>query len=69
MAIYENQIASSYEKTFGRELLGDELSCLSFWLLADKEQKGWLSLGEVAPLLKAFKFDYILNEDGSVGLP
>jgi hypothetical protein len=30
---YNKQIAASYERTYGRELLSDELSCLSFWLL------------------------------------
>jgi len=33
--VYLNQIAASYEKTFGKELLGEELSCLSFWLIQD----------------------------------
>lgn len=31
--ILDNQIAASYEKEYGRELLGDEISCLSFWLI------------------------------------
>lgn len=31
LKIYENQIASSYEKTFGMTLLGEEISCLAFW--------------------------------------
>ena len=35
LEIYENQIVASYEKTFGRELFGDELSCFTFWLIAD----------------------------------
>jgi hypothetical protein len=34
--VYLNQIAASYEKTFGRELLGEELSCLTFWLIQDQ---------------------------------
>ena len=54
--LYENQIVASFEKTYGRELLGDELSCLSFWLLADEQQKGWLDAEELTPLMKAFKF-------------
>ena len=56
IAMYENQIVASFEKTYGRELLGDELSCLSFWLLADPERKGWLNVDELTPLMKAFKF-------------
>lgn len=63
--IYENQIAASFEKTFGRELLGDELSCLCFWLLQDESRKGWLTLNEFKGLLYAFKFDYLfLDEHG-----
>ena len=61
-SIYVNQIASSYEKTFGQELLSEELSCLSFWLLADPNQKGWLSLQEAVPLLKAFKFSHLFED-------
>ena len=61
-SIYVNQIASSYEKTFGQELLSEELSCLSFWLLADPNQKGWLSLQEAVPLLKAFKFTHLFED-------
>lgn len=45
--IYLNQIGSSYEKTFGRTLLGDELSCLTFWQIADSKKKGWLSFREL----------------------
>lgn len=54
LALYENQIAASFEKTFGRELLGDELSCLSFWLIQDESKKGWLTLEEFKGLLYAF---------------
>ena len=61
--IIENQAASSYEKEFGRELLGDELSCLSFWLIQDETKKGWLSLEEFKGLLFAFKFDYLFYDD------
>ena len=45
--IYLNQIGASFEKTFGRTLLGDELSCLTFWRLADPNLKGWLSFREL----------------------
>ena len=35
--VYENQIVASLEKTTGRTLLGDELSCFSFYdLIVDK---------------------------------
>jgi len=65
--VYEYQIAASYEKTFGRELLGDELSCLSFWLLKDVENKGWLTLDELKTLLYAFRFDHLFLDD--IGKP
>jgi hypothetical protein len=39
--------------------LGEELSCLSFWLIQDTLQKGWLSLDEFRQLLKALKFQYL----------
>jgi len=42
-------------------LLGDELSCLSFWLLADPERKGWLNADELTPLMKAFKFEQLFR--------
>ena len=61
--VYLNQIAASYEKTFGRELLGDELSCFSFWLIQDKSQKGWLTLDEFRQLLHAFKFQYLFVDE------
>lgn len=41
--VYENHIVSSVEKTTGRNLLGDELSCLSFWLLLDTDNEGVLN--------------------------
>ena len=65
--IYENQIAASFEKSFGRELLGDELSCLCFWLIVDEQRKGWLTLKEFKELLYAFKFDNLFYD--SIGKP
>jgi hypothetical protein len=61
--VYLNQIAASYEKTFGRELLGEELSCLTFWLIQDQSQKGWLSLDEFRQLLHALKFQYLFVDE------
>lgn len=61
--IYLNQIASGYEKTFGRVLLGEELCCLSYWLLQDPSNKGYMTLGEFSGLLKTFKFGGNLVED------
>lgn len=61
-AIYLNHIAASYEKTFGRELLGDELTCLSFWQLQDKEKKGYMTLEELKELLKCFKFTHLFED-------
>jgi hypothetical protein len=33
--VYLNQITAGFEKSFGRDLLGEELSCLCFWMLED----------------------------------
>lgn len=60
--IYRNQIASGYEKTFGRVLLGEELCCLSYWLLQDPSNKGYMTLNEFGGLLKAFKFSHLFEE-------
>ena len=43
--------------------MGDELSCLSFWLLADETQKGWLNLRETKNLLQAFKFTHMFVDE------
>jgi hypothetical protein len=40
-------------------LLGDELSCLSFWLVQDEHKKGWLTLEEFKGLLYAFRFEHM----------
>ena len=61
-AIYLNHITASYEKTFGRELLGDELTCLSFWLLQDTEKKGYLTLEELKNVLKCLKFTHLFED-------
>jgi len=37
MEIYENQIVASLEKTTGRNLLGEELSALSFFIALQKD--------------------------------
>ena len=31
LEVYENQIAASFERTSGRDLLANELACLAFW--------------------------------------
>lgn len=60
--VYKNQIASSYEKSFGNDLLGEEICCLSYWLLADPQRKGWLSCQEAVPLFLALKFNNMLRD-------
>ena len=65
--MYLNQIASSFEKSMGRTLLGEELSCFSFWLVQDTLKKGWLSLDEFRVLLKALKFQYLFEDE--IGQP
>ena len=65
--IYKNQVASSYEKTFGRDYLGEELSCLSFWILHDKEMKGYMNLKEAGQLFRTLKFNSLfLNDNGKL---
>ena len=44
-------------------LLGDELACLSFWLLQDEERKGYLEMDEMLELMYAFRFTNITNQD------
>lgn len=44
--IYEDHIASSREKFDGRDLLSEELSCLSFWCIVDEDKKGYLTVNE-----------------------
>lgn len=41
LEIYQNQIVSSFERTVGQELLADELTCLSLWLIEDEKRKGY----------------------------
>jgi len=48
---------SSYERSLGQGLLADELGCLSYFLIADPEKKGYLNLQEFEFLLKAFRFE------------
>lgn len=64
--IYLNQIASSYEKTFGNTLLGEELSCLSFWLLNETSNKGWLNVREASKLLHTLKFDQVMVDERGI---
>jgi hypothetical protein len=52
-----DQMVSSYERSIGQDILGDELACLSYWLLQDSQKKGYFKVNEIAPLLEAFKFD------------
>jgi hypothetical protein len=56
---YDINIVASFEKTQGRYLLGDELACLSFWLLQDEEKKGYLDFEQFKELLYAFRFTEI----------
>jgi len=68
--IYDDMIASSYEKTYGYDFLGEELSALTFWKIADKENKGYLTLAEARPLMVALKFTNMLkNHQGHAVKP
>lgn len=57
LSAYENQIVSSFERSLGQDILADELSCLSYWLIEDEQKKGYFSFKELIPLLHAFRFD------------
>ena len=59
--VYENQIVASLERSTGRDLLSDELSCLSLWLAhSDKSSLTW---AEMKPLLASFRFEIATEED------
>jgi hypothetical protein len=53
--VYENQVVASLERSTGRDLLAEELSCLSFWLAFT--EKSSLEFAEFSELLSAFRFD------------
>eukprot|EP00352_Strombidinopsis_acuminata_P006295 CAMPEP_0176354532 /NCGR_PEP_ID=MMETSP0126-20121128/12621_1 /TAXON_ID=141414 ORGANISM="Strombidinopsis acuminatum, Strain SPMC142" /NCGR_SAMPLE_ID=MMETSP0126 /ASSEMBLY_ACC=CAM_ASM_000229 /LENGTH=171 /DNA_ID=CAMNT_0017706741 /DNA_START=399 /DNA_END=910 /DNA_ORIENTATION=- len=55
--IYQDHIASSREKFDGRDLLSEELSCLSFWCIVDEDKKGYLTVPEAKELFEALRFD------------
>lgn len=61
--VYDINIVASFEKTQGRYLLGDELACLSMWLLQDENCKGWLEMDELLPLVHALRFSNVRNLD------
>jgi hypothetical protein len=61
--VYDIQIVASFEKTQGRSLLGEELSCLSFWLLQDEHLKGYLDFENLKELLYAFRFTNIDSQE------
>jgi hypothetical protein len=53
--VYENQIVASLERSMGRDLLAEEISCLSFWLAFT--EKSSLSFEEFSELLTVFRFE------------
>ena len=61
--VYDINIIASFEKTQGRYLLGDELACLSMWLLQDEKLKGFLEIPELLDLMHAFRFTNITNQE------
>jgi hypothetical protein len=56
--VYEDQIVSSYERSIGQDLLGDELACLAYWIMEDTEKKGYFTLKDSVSLFEAFRFDF-----------
>jgi hypothetical protein len=55
MEVYENQIAASLERTTGRTIFADELSCLSFWMV-NHPNTGAINFSQFNELLTAFRF-------------
>lgn len=55
MEVYENQIAASLERTSGRTMFADELSCLSFWMV-NHPNTGAINFSQFNELLTAFRF-------------
>jgi hypothetical protein len=53
--VYENQIVASLERSTGRDLLAEELSCLSMWIAFS--DKSALEFSEFSELMGAFRFD------------
>ncbi len=62
MEVYENQVAASFERTNGRDLLADELSCLSFWNVKYSKNP-YLNWKEMNSLLTAYRFQLNDEED------
>jgi hypothetical protein len=62
MEVYENQSAASFERTKGRDLLADELSCLTFWNVKNSKNP-YLNWTEMNSLLSAFRFKLNDEED------
>jgi hypothetical protein len=63
--MYRQQIVASYEKSIGQTYLAskflnliviDELSCLAFWDIIDKERKGYVDFNNFVRVLKMFRF-------------
>lgn len=59
--VYHNQIAASLERATGRDLLADELSCLSFWLA--HTEASHMDFEGFAQLMGAFRFKVETRED------
>lgn len=53
--VYENQVVSSLERSTGRDLLAEELSCLSLWL-AYSEKSSFDDYSEFKGIMEAFRF-------------
>jgi len=57
MRMYDTQLVSSFERSLGQELLGDEISCFGFWNLVDSQLNGYLTFKQFEILLKMFRFE------------
>jgi len=62
IAFYSYQLVSTMERLEGQALLAEEISALSYWLIVDKEAKGYLPINSFISLLKVFF--YTKNKKG-----
>jgi hypothetical protein len=57
-------MVSSYEKSKGRTIHGEEISALAFWLYCDPEKVGYMTDDEqMDKLMRALRFPSIRNFD------
>lgn len=62
LKMYELQMVSSYEKSKGRTIHGEEISALAYWLVSDPDKKGYMTdEKQVDNMMTSFRFLGIKN--------